>query len=99
MAKNPQIKEYKLKDGSKRFMFKFYLGTDPLTGKPLSTTRRGFKSRKEAQEAMKHLNAEVFNGFWHFSFSLNIIQYHLYLGHFLGQTRSKKDQGIIDCLS
>jgi len=62
MSRNPQIKEYKLKDGSKRFMFKFYLGTDPLTGKPLSTTRRGFKSRKDAQEAMKQLNAQVYNG-------------------------------------
>lgn len=40
-------------------MFKFYLGTDPLTGKPLSTTRRGFKSRKEAQDAFKQLQFEV----------------------------------------
>ena len=59
--KNP-IKEYTYKDGSKRFMFKFYLGVDPLTGKPLSTTRRGFKTRKEAQEAFKQLEFEVHNG-------------------------------------
>lgn len=62
MARNPQIKEYSLKDGSKRFMFKFYLGTDPLTGKPLSTTRRGFKSIKEARDEMKSLSIEVNTG-------------------------------------
>ncbi|XJS10477.1 hypothetical protein ACF3NG_10135 [Aerococcaceae bacterium WGS1372] len=27
------IKEYYLKDGTKRYKFKAYLGTDPLTGK------------------------------------------------------------------
>ena len=43
-------------------MFKIYLGTDPLTGKPLSTTRRGFKTRKEAQEALKQLQLEVYSG-------------------------------------
>ncbi len=42
-------------------MFKFYLGTDSLTGKPLTTTRRGFKSRKEAQDAMKQLQLEVYS--------------------------------------
>lgn len=62
LARNPQIKEYTLKDGEKRFMFKFYLGTDSLTGKPLTTTRRGFKSRKEAQDAMNQLQLEVYNG-------------------------------------
>lgn len=62
MARNPNIKEYALKDGSKRYMFKFYLGTGPLTGKPMTTTRRGFKSRKEAQDAMNQLQFEVYNG-------------------------------------
>ncbi|MGE6515273.1 tyrosine-type recombinase/integrase [Lysinibacillus sphaericus] len=62
MARNPQIKEYTLKDGEKRFMFKFYLGTDSLTGKPLTTTRRGFKSRKEAQDSMNQLQLEVYSG-------------------------------------
>lgn len=57
--KNP-IKEYTYKDGSKRF--KFYLGVDPLTGKPLSTTRRGFKTNKDAQEAFKQIQFEVHNG-------------------------------------
>ena len=62
MAKKNAIKEYEYKDGSKRFMFKFYLGVDPLNGKAQSTTRRGFKTRKEAQEAFNQLQLDVYNG-------------------------------------
>lgn len=62
MSNKNAIKEYTYKDGSKRFMFKYYLGTDPLTGKPLSTTRRGFKTRKQAQDALKQLQFEVHSG-------------------------------------
>lgn len=42
------IKEYKLKNGETRYKFQIYLGTDPLTGKQRRTTRRGFKTRREA---------------------------------------------------
>lgn len=62
MAQNNAIKEYTYKDGEKRFMFKCYLGTDRLTGKPQSTTRRGFKTRKEAQDALNQLQFEVYSG-------------------------------------
>lgn len=43
------IKEYKLKNGETRYNFQIYLGTDPLTGKQRRTTRRGFKTRREAE--------------------------------------------------
>lgn len=54
------IKEYKLKDGSKRYMVKMYIGTDSLTGREKHTTRRGFKTIKEAKlaEARIKINAE-----------------------------------------
>ena len=42
------IQEYKLKDGSKRYLVKVYLGLDSLTGKRITTTRRGYKTKKEA---------------------------------------------------
>ena len=42
------IQEYKLKDGSKRYLIKVYLGLDSLTGKRITTTRRGYKTKKEA---------------------------------------------------
>lgn len=40
-------------------MFNFYIGIDPITGKKKRTTRRGFKSRKEAQIALAQLRLEV----------------------------------------
>lgn len=59
---NKAIKEYHLKNGEKRFMFKIYLGVDPLTGKEITTTRRGFKKTKEAQLAYNRLKFEFNNG-------------------------------------
>lgn len=58
------IKEYAKKDGSKAFMFSAYLGVDPITGKQLRTTRRGFKTKKEASLAKSRLLLDVEeNGF------------------------------------
>lgn len=52
------IKEYHLKNGSKRYQFHIYLGIDPLTGKEVRTTRRGFKNRKDAKLAIARLKLE-----------------------------------------
>ncbi|MCD1023509.1 site-specific integrase [Enterococcus sp. SMC-9] len=49
------FKEYKLKNGTKRWMFTTYLGTDYVTGKQINTTRRGFSTKKEAQYALNQL--------------------------------------------
>ena len=58
------IKEYKKKDGSKAYMFVAYLGVDPLTGKQKRTTRRGFKTKRDAKIAEARLQAEIEqNGF------------------------------------
>lgn len=40
-------------------MFKTYLGIDPLTGKRLFTTRRGFKTSNEAKIALARLKVDV----------------------------------------
>lgn len=53
------IKEYKLQDGTKKYMFVAYLGVDPLTGKQKRTTRRGFESEREAKLAEARLLMEV----------------------------------------
>ena len=53
------IKEYTKKDGTKAYLFKVYLGTDPLTGKQKFTTRRGFKTKKKADLALSRLKIEV----------------------------------------
>lgn len=58
------IKQYKKKDGSKLWMFKTYLGMDPFTGKQRETTRRNFRTKKEAQLALSRLRVEIDkNGF------------------------------------
>ncbi|MBC8707791.1 site-specific integrase [Staphylococcus pseudintermedius] len=53
------IKKYKKRDGSTAYMFVAYLGTDPITGKQKRTTRRGFKTERDAKIAEARLQTEV----------------------------------------
>lgn len=53
------IKKYTKKDGSTAYMFNAYLGVDPLTGKSKRTTRRGFRTQKEAKLALARLEYET----------------------------------------
>lgn len=58
------FKQYELKNGTKKWLFKTYLGIDEVTGKQLQTTRRNFNTRKEAVLAEKRLQYDVLeNGF------------------------------------
>ncbi|MFW7420518.1 tyrosine-type recombinase/integrase [Vagococcus fluvialis] len=50
-----QFTQYELKNGSKKWMFKSYLGVDEVTGKEIRTTRRGFDTLKEAKLEEKRL--------------------------------------------
>lgn len=52
------FKQYTLKDGTKKWFFKAYLGIDPTTSKQITTTRRGFSSKKEAVLAESRLKIE-----------------------------------------
>lgn len=62
------IKKYTTKNGETRYLFQTYLGIDPLTGKERRTTRRGFKTQKEAKQAERNLLLDVEeNGFGHVS--------------------------------
>lgn len=49
------FKQYDKKDGTSAWLFQAYLGVDSITGKPIKTTRRNFKTKKEAQLALSHL--------------------------------------------
>lgn len=53
------IKKYTKKDGTPAFMFRKYLGIDPLTGKQRETTRRGFSTMKEAKLALARLEIQL----------------------------------------
>lgn len=55
------IKQYTKKNGEKLWYFKTYLGIDPTTGKKKYTTRRGFKTKKEAKTAMHLLENSFTN--------------------------------------
>lgn len=58
LAKKEQdirIKEYVKKNGEKAYMFKLYLGIDQDTKKPIRTTRRGFRTQREARLAIADL--------------------------------------------
>ena len=58
------IKKYVTKKGETRYLFQTYLGIDPATGKEKRTTRRGFKTIKEAKVAERDLLLDVEeNGF------------------------------------
>lgn len=51
------FKQYKKKNGDKLWMFTSYVKTDYVTGKQINVTRRGFKTKKEAQLALTNLLA------------------------------------------
>ena len=53
------IKKYTTKNGDTRYLFQTYLGIDPVTGKERRTTRRGFKTIKEAKQAERNLLLDV----------------------------------------
>lgn len=56
------IKPYYLKNGERCYLFKIYLGVNPLTGKPDYTTRRSFRTKKEAELAIARMKLEISNG-------------------------------------
>lgn len=53
------IKKYQKKNGTIAYMFKAYLGIDPVTEKKKYTTKRGFKSPQEAKKAYNRLMVQV----------------------------------------
>lgn len=53
------IKKYQKKNGTTAYMFKAYLGIDPLTGKKRYTTKRGFKTQRAAKQAYARLQVQV----------------------------------------
>ena len=58
------IQKYKNKKGKQLYKFKIYLGTDPITNKQITTTRRGFTSIKSAKSAARKLQTEFEERGW-----------------------------------
>lgn len=55
------FEQYEKKDKTKAWKFQAYLGINEVTGKPVKTTRRNFKTKKEAQLALSRLKLEFEN--------------------------------------
>jgi len=55
------IRHYIKKDGKKYYMLQVFLGKDEVTGKKKYTTRRGFKTKKEAQLCEAKIKTEIAN--------------------------------------
>ncbi|MFA1739367.1 site-specific integrase [Lysinibacillus fusiformis] len=60
--KASSIKSYQDKSGKTMYMFRVYLGIDELTGKAKNTTRRGFKTKKEAELELNRIKVKVADG-------------------------------------
>ncbi|MBU5369592.1 site-specific integrase [Enterococcus avium] len=52
------FEQYKKKNGSTAWLFRTYLGVDQSTGKQITTTRRGFKTKKDAALAENRLKID-----------------------------------------
>jgi len=60
--KSSPIKSYQDKSGKTMYMFRVYLGVDELTGKTKNTTRRGFRTKKEAELELNRIKVQVADG-------------------------------------
>ncbi|HHX0196913.1 TPA: tyrosine-type recombinase/integrase [Enterococcus faecalis] len=89
------IKKYTKKDGSTAYMFNAYLGIDPLTGKSKRTTRRGFKTQKEAKLALAQLQIEIDHGkFVKQDYSLFKDVYELWYAQYVNTVKPSSAQRI-----
>lgn len=61
--RDKHIKTYKLKNGETRYWFQAYLGTNPMTGKPVQVTRKKFTSYNEAKDTYDQLIAQGTKGY------------------------------------
>lgn len=90
------IKKYKKKDGSNAYMFVAYLGTDPVTSKQKRTTKRGFKSEREAKIAEAKLQTEIQqNGFLNNEITTFKEVYELWLEQYQNTVRESTYQRVL----
>lgn len=94
------IKKYTKKDGSTAYQFNAYLGVDPLTGKSKRTTRRGFKTQKEAKLALAQLQLEVESGgFNKQNYSLFEEVYELWFEQYKNTVKETSSHRVKSCFN
>ncbi|PTE66726.1 site-specific integrase [Staphylococcus devriesei] len=90
------IKKYKKKDGSTAYMFVAYLGVDPITRKQKRTTRRGFKTEREAKIAEAKLQTEIQNnGFLNTEITTFKQVYELWLQQYRNTVKESTYQQVL----
>ncbi|UXR73354.1 site-specific integrase [Staphylococcus sp. IVB6238] len=90
------IKKYKKKDGSTAYMFIAYLGIDPVTRKQKRTTRRGFKTEREAKIAEAKLQTEIQNnGFLNTEITTFNQVYELWLQQYRNTVKESTYQQVL----
>ncbi|MGG5333843.1 tyrosine-type recombinase/integrase [Enterococcus sp. AZ163] len=89
------IKKYTKKDGSTAYQFNAYLGVDPLTGKKKRTTRRGFRTQKEAKLALAKLQLEIEDvGFTKQDFSTYKDVYELWFAQYVNTVKPTSSERV-----
>lgn len=59
---NKDIEEYTTPAGKKRYRFNIYVGKDEKTGASIQIRKRGYKTRKEAEQAYLNYQVKISNG-------------------------------------
>lgn len=62
MSRTVKITKYKKADGNTYYMYKINIGYDPITGKYKNTTKRGFKTEKEAKLSLARVQLQIDKG-------------------------------------
>ncbi|MEO1772499.1 site-specific integrase [Candidatus Enterococcus ferrettii] len=89
------IKKYTKKNGSIAYQFNAYLGVDPLTGKKKRTTRRGFRTQKEAKLALAKLQLEIEDvGFTKQDFSTYKDVYELWFAQYVNTVKPTSSERV-----
>ncbi|HFX3752434.1 site-specific integrase [Enterococcus mundtii] len=89
------IQQYKKSDGTTAWLYKVYMGKDPMTGKEKRTTRRGFKTKKEASLDLARFQLEIeSNGISQHSIKTFSELYDLWMSQHVKNIRNTTEQRI-----
>ena len=89
------IQQYKKSDGTTAWLYKVYMGKDPMTGKEKRTTRRGFKTKKEASLDLARFQLEIeSNGISQHPIKTFSELYDLWMSQHVKNIRNTKEQRI-----
>ncbi len=72
-----------------------YIGTDPLTEKEKTTTRSGFKTKREVKEALAQIQQEIRKG----TFRKQAIETYIEIYELIGRNLEQGSEILLVCFS